>query len=405
MFEERKVKLIDRDYYLEKLINVRGTLDIKIITGVRRSGKSKLLERFKRYLIENVSNANIIHINFNLTENEYLMEYHRLYDEINSLYDPNKENYVLIDEVQMCEGFEKAINSLHASEKFDIYITGSNAFLLSSDLATLFTGRAFEIKIFPFSFKEYITYFNFSDKYKAFDNYMMEGGMSGSYLYENIENKYDYINGVWNALIVRDIRRKNKIQYPILLDRIADFLMDNISSLTSIRNMTDILNKDGNKVSHNTVNKYVKYLCNAYAFYKVQRYDIKGKKYLESNDKYYLSDHAFRYARLGIRNLDYGRILENIVAIELLRRGYEVYVGVLRQKEIDFVAIKRSEKIYIQVSNSIDDKDTFKREVTPLLKIEDNYPKIIISRTRQNEYTYEGIRVIDITDFLLNDQK
>lgn len=405
MVEDLKMKLIQRDYYLNKLISVRKTLDIKVITGVRRSGKSKLLENFQHYLEENVPNANIIHINFNLTENEYLTEYHRLYNEINARYDSDKENYVLIDEIQMCDKFEKAINSLHASEKFYIFITGSNAFLLSSDLATLFTGRTFEIPVFPFSFKEYMTYFNYPDKYNAFDLYMKEGGMSGSYLYENIEDKYDYIAGVMEALIVRDIRTKYKIKYPILLNQIVEFLMDNVSSLTSIRNIADVLAQDGNKVSHNTVNKYIQFLCNAFAFYKVRRYDIKGKKYLKSSDKYYLSDHSFRYAKLGTRNLDYGKILENIIALELLRRGYEVYVGVLYKKEIDFVAIKRSEKIYIQVSDNINDKNTFSREVTPLLKIKDNYPKLLVSRTRHEEYTYEGVRIIDITDFLLTDQK
>ena len=396
------MKLIARNHYLEKLINVIGTPDIKVITGVRRSGKSKLLEAFKKHIEQNVPDHNIIQINFNLPEFDHLLEYRPLYDYVNSLYAAGKENFVLIDEVQMCTGFEKAINGLHASEKFDIYITGSNAFLLSSDLATLFTGRTFEIKVFPFSFSEYMQYFNYSDKYAAVDKYMIEGGMSGSYLYNDQEAKYDYIADVFNTLIVRDIRKKYKIRNMQLMDRLVDFLMDNISNLTSARNITNTFSGLKEKVNHVTISSYIQYLCNSFAFYKVRRYDIKGKKYLSSNDKYYLSDHTFRYAKLGTKNMDYGRILENVVAIELLRRGYEVYVGVLYKKEIDFVAIKRNEKIYIQVSDNISDDKTFEREVSPLLQIKDAYPKMVIARTRHNEYQYEGVRILDIADWLLS---
>ena len=384
------------------MINVIGTPDVKVITGVRRCGKSKLLDAFKEYIEENIPNNNIIHINFNLPEYDHLLEYRPLYDYINSQYVKGKENFVFIDEVQMCNDFEKAINGLHATEKYDIYITGSNAFLLSSDLATLFTGRTFEIKVYPFSFSEYLQYFGYTDKYTAFDKFMLEGGMSGSYLYKDQEAKYDYIAEVFDTLIVRDIRRKYKIRNSQLMDRIVDFLMDNISNLSSARNITSTLSVAMEKIHHTTVGSYMQYLCNAFAFYKVRRYDIKGKKYLASNDKYYLSDHTFRYAKLGTKNMDYGRVLENIVAMELLRRGYEVYVGVLYKKEIDFVAIKRNEKIYIQVSDNITDEKTFEREISPLLKIKDAYPKMVIARTRNPEYQYEGVKIVDIADWLLN---
>ena len=395
------MKLINRNQYLERMISVIGTPDIKVITGVRRSGKSKLLEAFKDYIETEYTDYNIIHINFNLPEFDHLLEYKPLYEYIKSQYLEGKQNFVLIDEVQMCQDFEKAINGLHAAEQYDIYITGSNAFLLSSDLATLFTGRTFEIKVFPFSFNEYMQYFNYSDKYAAVDKYMIEGGMAGSYLYKDQEAKYDYIADVFDTLIVRDIRKKYKIRNMQLMDRIVDFLMDNISNLSSARSITNTLSGIKEKVNHVTVSSYMQYLCNAFAFYKIRRYDIKGKKYLSSNDKYYLSDHAFRYAKLGTKNMDYGRVIENIVAIELLRRGYEVYVGVLYKKEIDFVAIKRNEKIYIQVSDNISDEKTFEREVSPLLQIKDAYPKMIIARTRHDEYQYEGIKVVDIADWLL----
>lgn len=395
------MKLITRTQYLDKLKKVMGTPDIKVITGVRRSGKSKLLDAFKEYIQSEIPDANIIHINFNLPDYDELLTYRALYDYVNEHYEPTRENFFFVDEVQMCENFEKAINGLHASEKYDIYITGSNAFLLSSDLATLFTGRTFEVKVYPFSFAEYMQYFEIDDKYNAIDRYVMEGGMSGSYLYKDQETKYDYIADVFDTLIVRDIRTKYKIKKVQLMDRIVDFLMDNISNISSARNIANALGNVNEKIHHTTVGSYMQYLCNAFAFYKVRRYDIKGKKYFSSNDKYYLSDHAFRYAKLGTRNMDYGRMLENIVAIELLRRGYEIYVGVLYKKEIDFVAIKRSEKLYIQVSDNISDEKTFEREVSPLLKIKDAYPRLLIARTRHEEYQYEGIRIIDIADWLL----
>lgn len=394
------MKLIDRNIYLNKVINVIGTPDIKVITGVRRSGKSKLLETFKRYVNKNVKDSNIIHINFNLAKFENLKDYHALNSYIESNYAEGKENFVLIDEVQMCPEFELTINSLHATEQYDIYITGSNAFLLSSDLATLFTGRTIEIKVFPFSFNEYIEYHEYQDVYSAFDSYIKEGGMSGSYVYNDEDLRYDYIKNVFDTLIVRDIRQKYKIRNPVLMDRIVDYLMDNISNLTSLRNIAYALNVSGDKINHKTVGNYLNYLCNAFAFYKFRRYDIKGKKYLSSNDKFYLSDHTFRYSKLGTKNLNYGRVLENIVAIELLRRGYEVYVGVLHKKEIDFVAIKRNEKIYIQVSDDISRDETFKREVSPLLSIKDAYPKMVIARTRHEDYQYEGIKITDIANWL-----
>ena len=399
------MKLINRNQYLGKMIRVIGTPDIKVITGVRRSGKSKLLEAFKDYIETEYADYNIIHINFNLPEFDHLLEYKPLYEYIKSQYSKDKQNFVLIDEVQMCQDFEKAINGLHATEQYDIYITGSNAFLLSSDLATLFTGRTFEIKVYPFSFSEYMQYFNYSDKFTAVDKYMIEGGMAGSYLYKDQEAKFDYIADVFDTLIVRDIRKKYKIRNMQLMDRIVDFLMDNISNLSSARSITNTLSSIKEKVNHVTVSSYIQYLCNAFAFYKIRRYDIKGKKYLSSNDKYYLSDHTFRYAKLGTKNMDYGRVIENIVAIELLRRGYEVYVGVLYKKEIDFVAIKRNEKIYIQVSDNISDEKTFEREVSPLLQIKDAYPKMVIARTHHDEYQYEGIRIVDIADWLLDFQK
>lgn len=395
------MKLIKRNY-LNTLINVMGTPDIKVITGVRRSGKSKLLEVFKEYIKNNVENYNIIDINYNSLDFENIKEYHKLNDFVKERYVKGMKNFLLIDEVQMCEGFEKTINSLHTEEKYDIYITGSNAFLLSSDLATLFTGRTFEIEVYPFSFKEYIEYFKYEDIDEAFKKYVLEGGMSGSYLYNSIDKKYDYLNNVYNTLIVRDIFERNNIKDPKLMSSLNDFLMDNISNRTSLRNISNSLNSSESNLetNHKTIGNYILYLCESFAFYKICRYDIKGKKYLNSDEKYYLSDHSFKYARLGTKNMDYGRTYENIVAIELLRRGYEVYTGVLYNKEVDFVVTKQNEKIYIQVSDNLDNEETLKRETEPLLQIKDAYPKVIIARTKHDDYQYEGIQIYDIANWL-----
>jgi predicted AAA+ superfamily ATPase len=399
------MKLILRKTYIDELASLISIPDIKVITGIRRSGKSKLMDVMIDIIKKADPSGNIIHINFNLTEFEDLLEYHKLESYVENEYSLEVNNYVLIDEIQMCEHFEKAINSLHAKEKYDIYVTGSNAFLLSSDLATMFVGRTYEMHVLPFSFNEYVTYFPTDNINASLTRYITEGGMPGSYLYTDITQKYRYINTeVLNALVVRDIITRNKIRNETLLNVLIDFMMDNIGNVTSIRSITDSLAAGKNIADHKTIGQYVSYLCKAYAFYRVRRYDIKGKKYLNSEDKYYLSDHSFKYARLGTKNMDYGHVLENIVAIELIRRDYEIYVGIVGDKEVDFVAMKQGERTYIQVAYDISEPKTFEREVAPLLKIADAYPKIIISRTYQPEYQYEGIRIIDAAEWLIGDR-
>ena len=396
------MKIIDRDMYLNTMIRVIDTPDIKVITGVRRSGKSKLLELLKKYIEKNIDNSNIIHINYNLKKFDNLSIGDKLYNYIDDNFDENKENYVLIDEIQKCNGFEDVINSIHAEEKYHIYITGSNAFLLSSDLATLFTGRTFEIKIYPFSFEEYMKYFNYDNQYLAFNTFMQDGGMSGSYLYKELVDKNNYLSDIYNTLILRDIVQKYNIKNENLLKKLSDYLLDNVSNLTSSTKIENLLKSSNQTADHKTIAKYIEYLCNAYAFYKVRRYDIKGKKYLNTQDKYYLVDTSFRRAILGRKNEDYGRILENIVAIELLRRGYEIYVGNLYEKEVDFVAMKNDEQIYIQVTDNLESEKVLNREITPLLNIRDGYKKIIIAKLNHEGYIKEGIEIIDIADWLLN---
>lgn len=396
------MKTIVREKYLERIKALKDTPDIKIITGIRRSGKSNLMQAYIDYLKCNFADVNIIFIDFMDLEFEEIKEYHALHKYAEDRYDKEKKNYLFVDEVQLCPNFELAINSLYSKNKYDIYITGSNAFLLSADLATLFTGRYIEIHMFPFSFKEYCEYYSEkTDRDKLFEEYFVKGGLAGSYAYSTELDRTTYIKEVYETIVNRDLVQKYNLPDTQVLRQLSEFLMDNISNLTSPNRVSDILTVNEVPTNHVTIGKYIKYLCNAFIFYDIKRYDIRGKKYLETSDKFYMCDTGMRYAILGSRNMDYGRVYENIVCVELLRRGYEVYVGKLYQKEIDFVAQRGSEKIYIQVSDNIANPETFEREYSPLLQIKDAYPKMIIARTKHPKYTYEGIEVFDIADWLL----
>ncbi len=397
------MKTIVRERYLERIKALKDTPDIKIITGIRRSGKSNLMQVYIDYLKRYFEDVNIIFIDYMDLEFEEIKEYHALHKYVEERYEKEKRNYLFVDEVQLCPNFELAINSLYSKNKYDIYITGSNAFLLSADLATLFTGRYIEIHMFPFSFKEYCEYYSEeNDTDQLFEEYFIKGGLAGSYPYNTDLDRITYIKEVYETIVNRDLVQKYNLPDTQVLRQLSEFLMDNISNLTSPNRVSDILTANAVLTNHVTIGKYIKYLCNAFIFYDIKRYDIRGKKYLETADKFYMCDTGMRYAILGNRNMDYGRAYENIVCVELLRRGYEVYVGKLYQKEIDFVAQRGSEKIYIQVSDNISNQETFEREYSPLLQIKDAYPKMIIARTRHPKYTYEGIEVYDIAEWLLN---
>ena len=373
-----------------------------MITGIRRAGKSELIRTYMEWLRKNDKKANIIFIDFTSLASEPLQEYHALHNYIEEQYKAKKNNYVFIDEVQMCAKFELAINSLHAMQKYDIYITGSNAFLLGSDLATLFTGRVMRITVYPFSFSEYRTYFGSQETQSQLDQYIQDGGLAGSYVYATQAEKVRYVQEVFHTIIERDIIQRYKLSDVYLLNKIAEYLMDNIGNTTSYRSVSGFLQSEQIKTNHVTVGNYMDYLCRTFLFNQVKRYDVRGKGYLRMIDKYYLVDSGFRYALLGTRNMDYGRIYENLVALELLRRGYDIYVGKLYRKEIDFVAMRGNEKIYIQVSDNISAKETFEREYLPLLQIKDVYPKFIIARTRVPKYDYQGIQIIDLAEWLLD---
>ena len=400
------MKILERTTYLERLMRLKGTPDIKIVTGLRRSGKSELLHQYIEKIKSADKNVNIIFIDYADLSFDNLKNYKELYKYVESRYVEGMHNMLFVDEVQMCEKFELAINSFHNSKKYDIYITGSNAFLLSSDLSTLFTGRYIEIPVFPFSFSEFCAYFEKNgEEPSALNEFLREGGLPGSYLYSEAVDKAAYIRDVFNTLIKRDLVEKYHIFEEARMDSLTDFLMDNISSLTSPNKISEVLGKNGEIVNRVTICNYLKYLCSAFLFYRVRRYDIRGKKYLETIEKYYLSDLSFRYALLGSRNMDYGRAYENMVAIELMRRGYEIYVGKLYQKEVDFVAMKQNEKIYIQVSDDISSAETLDRELTPLRMIKDSYPKVLIANTKHDTYDIEGIKVYDLARWLLASEK
>ena len=395
------MKLIERKSYLEQLINVLGTPDIKVITGVRRSGKSKLMDAFIGY-VRRQPGSNTVRINLNLKQFEALKKGDALYKYIDGHFIPDKQNCLFIDEVQLCDGFETVVNSLYEEERFDIYLTGSNAFLLSSDLATLFGGRVFEISLYPFSFAEYLLYYPQSDIDAAFDSYVTEGGMAGSYLYRSSADAKKYLAAIVRTTITKDIVAKFKIENEDLLNMIADFLMDNIGSKTSVRNVANTLTSNSYRTNDKTCGAYIDYLCRSFLFYPFKRYDVRGKRCLESDKKYYLADLSFRYATIGTKNADYGHLYENIVAVELLRRGYEAYVGQLGEREVDFVALKDGVKTYIQVCDDISREGTLKREMSSLLSIKDAYPKMIIARTKHPESQTEGIRVVDIARWLVS---
>ena len=397
-------KLIERTALLNKLLALQGTPDIKIITGIRRSGKSELMRSFLRHISAVATpRPNVLYIDLTDLDNEALCEYHALDAYIRERSAPDTQNVLCIDEVQMCPGFERTINSLHAKGTWDIYLTGSNAFMLSSDLATLFTGRYIEVHVLPFSLKEYREFYGAGDLHEQFDAYVRDGGMAGTYAYRDEPSRMDYLRSVYETIANRDLVQKRNITNKAAFAALVDYLMDNIGNLSSANKIANTLKTEGRPSSHVTVANNMRYLCEAFLFYRVKRYDIQGRRYLETNDKYYLVDTSFRRALIGTRNMDWGRLYENIVAIELIRRGWEIYVGKLYQKEVDFVALRGSQKTYIQVSDNIADPATFKREVDPLLKIKDAYPKMIIANTRHEPYDHQGVRILDIAQWLVDE--
>lgn len=398
--------MVIRKQYLNRLIEAKDTEFIKVITGVRRSGKSTLLLMFKDHLLNNnVKEENIIHINFESAKYDEIKNYKDLYDYVKSKLSKGK-NYILLDEVQNIDSWEKAVNSINVDFNVDIYITGSNAYLLSSELATLLSGRYIEIKMYPLSFKEFLEFNNYDmtkieDK---FNEYLKYGGLPAI---THIKDKPDlimtYLNDIYNTIVKKDVLERNKINDIALLENIIRYISSNIGSQISANKISDYLNSNKivEKSNHQTVDNYLKMLENAFIVYKAERSDIKSKNILKTLGKYYIADTGLRNIILGFRNIDEGHLLENVIYLELLRRGYKVSIGKTLDYEVDFVAENVNEIKYYQVSQSIKDEKVKMRELRSLESISDNYEKTILTMDKTINNDYNGIKVVNIIDFLL----
>ena len=397
--------MIERKEYLQKLVAFKDKKLIKVVSGIRRCGKSTLLEIYKNYLIENgIDSSQIIYINFEDPDNEELTDYKKLYEYIKSKFILNKTTYIFLDEIQAVKDYQKAINGLYIKENTDIYITGSNAYFMSGELATLLSGRYVEIEMLPLSFKEYISVntnsFDLNGLYRKYIE-----NSSFPYVLQLDDNKEQiraYLGGIYNTVILKDIIQRNKISDSVSLENIVKFIFDNIGNTVSSKKISDTLISKGKKISYHTVENYLNYLIKSFILYKVNRFDIKGKQYLETNSKYYLVDIGLRYFLLGSKYIDLGHILENIVFLELLRRGYEVYTGKIDNFEVDFIAIKDGYYEYYQVSETVREKSTLERELKPLNKIKDHNPKFLLTMDNVPNVSHNGIRQYFVLDWLLS---
>lgn len=404
--------MVQRKEYLDKLISWKDEQVIKVVTGIRRCGKSTLLELYREYLRRSgVSDKQIVTVNFEDLENEWLLDYKVLYDYLVKQLCSGEKTYIFLDEVQKVDGFEKVVDSIYIKKDVDVYITGSNSYLLSGELATMLSGRYVEIKMLPFSFKEYTEARAGSDKEKLLAEYMKNGSFPYVAIMPNSATKVDmYIEGIYNTVIVKDIEErqarkekdpsKRRITDIALLKNIAKYLASVIGSPVSVKSIADYIASSGRKVSQNTVDDYLEALTEAFIFYPVERYDISGKQLLKQNGKYYVVDLGLRRYLLPKREYDLGYSLENLVYLELLRRGYHVTIGKVGTLEVDFVARKDEVTQYFQVSASLTEKKTFDREMASLRAIKDNYPKTILTLDKFTLGNYEGIEVKSVIDWL-----
>ena len=397
---------IQRESYLSILKNFKDKQIIKVISGIRRCGKSTLLELFQDYLKENgVEEEQIVSINFENADYEELQDRKKLHEYIKSKLVKNKKTYIFLDEIQNVNEFERTVDSLFINKDVDLYITGSNAYLLSSELATLLTGRYIEIKMLPLSFKEYMSAFeDKTDISKKFRNYLEVSSFPQAIeLYNaNPENINLFLDGIYNTILFKDVMQRKGIKDKSVLERVTKYLYDNIGNRSSMKSISDNIEGLERNNSYNTVSNYVEALLDSFMIYKANRYDIKGKEILKTQEKYYAVDIGLRYYILGQNSgRDMGHILENIVYLELLRRGYTVYIGKLEDLEIDFVAKNTKETIYYQVSLTTREETTLDRELTPLQKINDNYQKIILTMDDDLDADFDGIKKINVIDWLL----
>lgn len=400
--------MIERNDYLNLLIRFKDKELIKVITGIRRCGKSTLLELYKNYLLNNnVLEEQIISINLEDLKYNFINDYMSLYNYINDKLKPNKKNYIFIDEVQRIDEFQKAVDSLYINKNVDLYITGSNANLLSSELATLLSGRYIEVKMLPLSFKEYKDAYKDLTNDELYQKYISYGSLPYTVSLDNEDDVSLYLSIIYNDIIIKDVMTRKKIQDESMLKSVANFLMDNVGSLVSINNIANTMTSDGRDINVRTVERYIDGFTESFFLYKTSRYDIKGKQYLKTGEKYYVADLGLRYFILGRKVGDYGHILENVVYLELLRRGYDVYIGKVDEFEVDFVAINNDGKVYVQVAETLrgslsDDNKILDRELRPLKKINDNYEKIILTLDKMPLANEDGIKIQNVFDWLLN---
>ena len=403
--------LVERKEYLKNLLSWKDEKIIKVVSGLRRSGKSTLLKQYQTKLRElGVSEDRIIYINFEDLDNENLLNYNVLHSYIESGLVKDKMSYIFLDEIQRVDNFPKCVDSLYIKDNTDIYITGSNAYLLSGELATLLSGRYVELSILPLSFQEFVELNNKTNQLdKAFSDYMKYGGMPYLSTMEKTEEKVTlYLEGIYNTVVVKDIldretkKGTRRVTDISLLNTIARYLSSVIGSPVSVKAVTDYLTSNGRKVSLNTIDDYISALTESYLFYPCHRYDISGKELLKNNGKFYMVDLGLRNHLLPKRNYDLGFSIENIVFLELKRRGWKVSTGKLRNTEVDFVAAKDGDLTYFQVTADMTQEATFEREMKSLRAIKDNYPKTILTLDRFTEGSYEGIKVINLIDWLLD---
>lgn len=393
--------MLERKEYLEKLKKWKDKDLIKVVTGIRRCGKSTLFELYIDYLKSiGIDDNHIISINLEDPDNEF-DNYKNLYKYVKEQIKDKKQYYVFLDEVQRVSEFQKAVDGLYIKKNVDVYITGSNAYLLSGELATLLTGRYIEIKMYPLSFKEYLSYYEKDANEKVYLDYINRSSFPYALKLEGESEIDDYLDALYNTIIVKDIGQRKKIADTAMLRTVARFMFNNIGNCLSIKKIADTLTSDGRSISVHTVESYLESLVESYVFNKVSRFDIKGKQYLQSGEKYYATDVTMRYALLGRRNIDAGHILENIVCLELIRRGYKVYVGKTGEKEIDFVAENKEGFTYFQVAYTTREKTTLERELAPLQDVNDHYPKYILTMDIDPIADYDGIKKINVLDWLL----
>ena len=394
--------MIERKEYLEKLKKWKDKDLIKVITGIRRCGKSTLFEIYIDYLKSiGIEDNHIISVNLENPDNEF-DTYKELYKYVKEQIKDKKQYYVFLDEVQKVSDFQKAVDGLYIMKNVDVYITGSNAYLLSGELATLLTGRYIEIKMYPLSFKEYLNYYKKDADEKMYLNYINRSSFPYALKLEEESEIDDYLDALYNTIIVKDIGLRKKMADTTMLRTVARFMFNNIGNCLSIKKIADTLTSDGRSISVHTVESYLESLVESYVFNKVSRFDIKGKQYLQSGEKYYATDVTMRYALLGRRNIDAGHMLENIVYLELIRRGYKVYIGRTGEKEVDFVAENKEGFTYFQVAYTTREQSTLERELTPLQEINDHYPKYILTMDIDPIADFDGIKKINVLDWLVN---